>query len=197
MIRDPKAAGGFRAPKQGEMMDELKRLYSGYEKNRLPGKLHYAHLLPENATGALWKDEVSPTVFDVGYDPRSSALALEDEFAHASALRKTGGRERALLVGFGEGRRRSRGEAEASLQELRELARTAGVAVVDATLQMRREIDPRYLIGKGKLEDILLRSMQLMADLIVFDWDGTLMDSTNVIAAALKEAVAAELWPRN
>jgi GTP-binding protein HflX len=41
--------------------------------------------------------------------------------------------------------------------------------VIDATLQYRREPDPRYLIGKGKLEDILLRSMQLMADIIVFD----------------------------
>ncbi len=137
----------------------------------LPGKLHYAHLLPENPTGAMWKDEVAPTVFDVEYDAAAGALALEDEFARASALRRTGGRERALLVGFGDGRQRSRSEAEASLQELRELARTAGVAVVDATLQMRREIDPRYLVGKGKLDDILLRSMQLMADLIVFDWN--------------------------
>ena len=67
------------------------------------------------------------------------------------------------------GRTRSREEGEASLLELRELARTAGVEVVDASLQHRREIDPRTLIGKGKLEDILLRSMQLMADLIVFD----------------------------
>src|SRR6266540_6090307 len=137
----------------------------------LPGKLHYAHLLPENPSGAMWKDEVAPTVYDVGYDALQGALALEDEFARASALRRTGGRERALLVGFGEGRARGRAVAEASLEELRELARTAGVAVVDATLQMRREIDPRYLIGKGKLEDILLRSMQLMADIIVFDWN--------------------------
>ncbi len=137
----------------------------------LPGRLHYAHLLPENPTGALWKDEVAPTVFDMGYDAATGALALEDEFARASALRRTGGRERAILVGFGDGRQRTRADAEASLQELRELARTAGVAVVDATLQMRREIDPRYLIGKGKLEDILLRSMQRMADLIIFDWN--------------------------
>ena len=137
----------------------------------LPGKLHFAHLLPENPTGALWKDEVAASVYEVGYDAAAGALALEDEFARASALRRTGGRERALLVGFGDGRARGRAEAEASLQELRELARTAGVAVVDATLQMRRDIDPRYLVGKGKLEDILLRSMQLMADLVIFDWN--------------------------
>ncbi len=137
----------------------------------LPGKIHYAHLLPENAAGAMWKDEVASSVFELGYDAVAGPLALEDEFARASALRKTGQRERALLVGFGDGRQRGRADAEASLEELRELARTAGVAVVDAVLQMRREIDPRTLIGKGKLEDILLRSMQLMADVIVFDWN--------------------------
>ena len=137
----------------------------------LPGKIHYAHLLPENATGAMWKDEVASSVFELAYDAVAGPLALEDEFARASALRKTGQRERALLVGFGDGRKRGRADAEASLEELRELARTAGVAVVDAVLQMRREIDPRTLIGKGKLEDILLRSMQLMADVIVFDWN--------------------------
>ena len=137
----------------------------------LPGKVHYAHLLPENPTGAMWKDGVAQSVHEIDYDALAGALALEEEFARASAMRHTGGRERAILVGFGDGRARGRAEAVASLEELRELARTAGVAVVDATLQMRREIDPRYLIGKGKLEDILLRSMQLMADLIIFDWN--------------------------
>src|SRR3990170_3073173 len=137
----------------------------------LPGRLHYAHLLPENPSGAIWKDETAAAVHEVGYHPLSGALALEDEFARASALRRTGGREKAILVGFGDGRARGRIVAESYLAELTELARTAGVEVIDATLQMRREVDPRYLIGKGKLEDILLRSMQLMADLIIFDWN--------------------------
>jgi GTPase len=138
------------------------------QEDGLPGKVHYAHLLPENPQGAMWKDEVAPSVHDLPYDALSGALALEDEFARARAVRRTGGRERAILVGFG-GRERGRAEAEASLEELRELARTAGVEVIDATVQLRRDPDPRYLIGKGKLEDIVLRSMQLMATMIVFD----------------------------
>ena len=85
-------------------------------------------------------------------------------------MRRTGGRERAILVGVG-GKGKAAPTREASLAELRELARTAGVEVVDASVQMRRDPDPRTLIGKGKLEDILLRSMQLMADLIIFDAD--------------------------
>jgi GTP-binding protein HflX len=135
-----------------------------------PGRIHLAWLIPENPAGALWQEESAASVHDLRYDALGGPLALEEEFARARGARRTGGRERCLLVGV-SGRTRSRAEGEASLLELRELARTAGVEVVDATLQHRREIDPRTLIGKGKLEDILLRSMQLMADLIVFDAD--------------------------
>src|SRR5512136_2013040 len=76
----------------------------------LPGKVHWAHLLPDNPQGALWKDEEVPSVRDLHYDARSGALALEEEFARASALRRTGGGERAILVGFG-GKGRTRAEA--------------------------------------------------------------------------------------
>ncbi len=140
------------------------------KEDGLPGQVHLAHLLPQNAQGALWKDERAPSVHELQYHALSGALALEEEFARAQTARRTGGRERAILVGVG-GKGRSRAEAEASLWELRELSRTAGVEVIDAVLQLRREIDPRTLIGKGKLEDILLRSMQLMADVIIFDAD--------------------------
>ncbi len=134
----------------------------------VPGKIHYAHLLPENPHGAMWKDEEAVTVHDLSYDALAGALALEEEFARARSVRRTGGAERAILVGFG-GKERGRAQAETSLEELRELARTAGVEVLEATLQLRRDPDPRYLIGKGKLEDIVLRSMQRMATMIVFD----------------------------
>jgi GTP-binding protein HflX len=134
----------------------------------LPGKVHYAHLLPENPTGEMWKDEEAASVHDLSYDALAGPLALEEEFARARSLRRTGGAERAILVGFG-GKSRTRAAAEGSLEELRELARTAGVEVLEATLQLRRDPDPRYLIGKGKLQDIVLRSMQRMATMIVFD----------------------------
>jgi GTP-binding protein HflX len=134
----------------------------------LPGKVHWSYLLPENPQGAMWKDETAPGVHELEYDPLAGALALEEEFARAHSLRRTAGAERAILVGFG-GRSRGRVEAEASLEELRELARTAGVETLEATLQLRRDPDPRYLIGKGKLQDVVLRSMQRMATMIVFD----------------------------
>jgi GTPase len=58
-----------------------------------------------------------------------------------------------MLVGVSVGRQ-PRWEAEDSLAELRQLARSAGARVVDAVLQERDRLDPRYLIGKGKAEEI-------------------------------------------
>jgi GTP-binding protein HflX len=138
----------------------------------MPGRVHWAHLLPENPAGALWKDESAPSVHELAVDPLALAQALEEEFARAAGARRTGGRERAILVGVG-GRGRSRDETLASLAELGELARTAGVDVIDSVVQVRRDPDPRTLIGRGKLEELLLGSMQRLADLIVFDADLT------------------------
>src|SRR5512137_194883 len=84
------------------------------KEDGLPGKVHLAHLLPENPQGALWKDELAPSVHDLAYDAVAGPLALEEEFARASAMRRTGGRERAILVGVG-GKGKSRGDAESSL----------------------------------------------------------------------------------
>ena len=40
-------------------------------------------------------------------------------------------------------------------------------------LQRRKEADPRYLIGRGKLEELSLQAMQLDADVLIFDRDLT------------------------
>ncbi len=57
------------------------------------------------------------------------------------------------------------------VHELRELCRTAGILVVDVAVQRRPEPDPRYLIGRGKLEDVLVRAMQFDASVLIFDPD--------------------------
>ena len=58
--------------------------------------------------------------------------------------------------------------AESSMRELLELARTAGVEVVDTVVQ-RREPDPKTVVGKGRLEEMVLRCLRLDAELIIFD----------------------------
>ncbi|MBI3181510.1 MAG: GTPase HflX [Myxococcales bacterium] len=141
----------------------------GVHDDGLPGVLHFAHLVPENGAGTYWRTETLPSVHERQPDLLETMSALEEELSRRASARRVDGRERAILVAVClDGHR---GRAEASLTELAELARTAGVEVLDQILQTRHQPDPRYLIGRGKLEELNLRSMQLMADLIVFDKD--------------------------
>jgi GTP-binding protein HflX len=143
----------------------------GVGDSGLPGVLHYAHLVPENGTGNFWQVSTLPDVHDGQPDLLDTLEALEEELNRKAAARTVSGREKAILVAVCLNGNRA--HAEASLAELKELARTAGVEVIDSVLQMRREADPRYLIGRGKLEDLNLRSMQAMADVLIFDKDLT------------------------
>lgn len=70
------------------------------------------------------------------------------------------GRERAVLVGI---------ESEESLDELEELAKTAGVETVLRVLQKRPKPDPVFCVGKGKAEELSLRCQAAQADLVIFD----------------------------
>ncbi|HLL54940.1 MAG TPA: GTPase HflX [Myxococcaceae bacterium] len=139
----------------------------GVLENGLPGVVHVAQLLPENEGGQFWRQHTLPSVHGDQPDVLAEVEALEAEFSRSASARRVNGQEKAILVAVCLDGNRAR--SEASLAELAELARTAGVEVLDKVLQVRREPDPRYLIGRGKLEDLNLRSMQLMTDLLIFD----------------------------
>ena len=70
------------------------------------------------------------------------------------------GRERAVLVGI---------ESEESLDDLEELAKTAGAETVLRVLQKRPKPDPVFCVGKGKAEELSLRCQAAQADLVIFD----------------------------
>ncbi len=101
-------------------------------------------------------------------EPRGIIEALEEELARASRRRRTVAKDgRAILVHVAA--KKDAADAEVSLRELEELARTAGVAVVDTVLQIRNRVDPKYVLGKGKLDDVVILSMQRDADVLIFD----------------------------
>jgi GTPase len=97
--------------------------------------------------------------------------ALEDEFARRSRTVSTTAKDgRAILVHVAEKSKQGAfAHAEDSLRELSELSRTAGVDVADKVIQLREKIDPRLIVGKGKLDDIVLRAAELDAATLVFD----------------------------
>jgi len=77
-------------------------------------------------------------------------------------------RQRALLVGTGQGTRTAE-EAEESLDELALLVDTAGADPVDRMLQRRDRPDPATYIGKGKAAELRELADVLDVDVVVFD----------------------------
>ena len=138
----------------------------GVTPEGLPGRLQIAHLLPANAEGKLWELEDVRSVHELAADWMARIGGLEGELAAQARARPVVGAGRAVLVAVGT---RGRDEAESRLAELRELCETAGVEIGDVVLQLRRELDSRYLVGRGKLQEIVLRSMQQLADVLIFD----------------------------
>ena len=60
-------------------------------------------------------------------------------------------------------------DAENSIKELELLTKSANKVILDKFIQTGRKIDPRYLIGKGKLREINLRARHIGADTLVFN----------------------------
>jgi len=80
--------------------------------------------------------------------------------------------EKAILVGLETYRGKvidGRSQGERSLEELEELAITAGVVVVHKVLQRRHAEDAAYYIGKGMVEHLGLLCQELHADALIFD----------------------------
>lgn len=133
----------------------------------LPNRIHWAHLLPENPENERWEVYNRIPFHDLEVDFLEMIEALEAEFAAATSSAEGGhGRERAILIHVTTGPTHG---VKARMMELKELARTAGVEVVGEAVQSRRRFDPKFLVGKGKLEEILLDATQLGVDLLIFD----------------------------
>jgi GTP-binding protein HflX len=136
-----------------------------------PLTVHYGHnvAVPEGRNDSPYQT-VGPIPYgrEDTVDPSTLVTELEEQFARVARTRRVEGKDgRAILVHVTD--RRGAGAAEESLRELEELARTAGVAVVDRVLQVRDAIDPKFVVGRGKLDEVVLKSMQLDATVLVFD----------------------------
>ena len=140
----------------------------------LPGMVRAAHLLPTTAAELDTNGGAPPYAFlepqipsQLDVDFLALINSLEEEMArNRRVARKAEARDRTILVGVTTS---SVYEAEESMAELQELAASAGIVVLDSVIQRRSGIDPRTVLGKGKLEELLVRALQLGADLIVFD----------------------------
>jgi GTPase len=135
-----------------------------------PMWVYYAHNVPV-PRGA--SDEPYRTFGPLPYsqldvDPSHLITALEEEFARQRRAQAVVAKDgRAILVHVCD--KRHAGRAEESLRELTELAHTAGVEVADTVLQVRDRVDPKYVLGRGKLDEVVIRAMQLDVEVLIID----------------------------
>ena len=134
-----------------------------------PGAVYLAHLLPPTERGEPYRLLGPLNLGMLPEDFLGMVTALEGEIGRAAGAREVRPPEgRAVLVHVTADRRRT-AEAERALDELAELARTAGVGVADRVIQVREKPDPRFVMGRGKLEDVTVRAMNLDAELLILD----------------------------
>jgi GTP-binding protein HflX len=154
----------------------------------LPGLAHVASLRPgarDGREGAIERMEPVPPA-ELDLDFRDWIGALEEELARQTRTREVGDGERAILVSVAGAARRGPAppapglDLEMQVEELTELARTAGVRVVDVVTQQRGRPDPRTLLGAGKLEDLVVRAFQHDVDLVIFDQDLSPVQARNL-----------------
>ncbi len=150
----------------------------------LPERLYTAHLLPMEKEGKSWT--FLEPVHPANQVDSAEELIFEVErgFASSHKVQKVDQKkDRAILVSVST---ESKIRAEESLAELVELSRSANVRVLDTILQRRRKINPRLILGKGKLADIMIRALQLDANLLIFNEDlnpsqvGSITDFTDL-----------------
>ncbi len=113
-----------------------------------------------------WKVDRVGSIYGWELDWRFFIEELERAFRARDAVKRVPGAEACIIIGVTTGDPQAAGE---SLDELERLAGTAGLQVMDRVLQRRRKFDGRYVVGKGKLQEILVRAMQLGVDVLVFD----------------------------
>lgn len=133
----------------------------------LPERLYSVHLLPDNSTGKGWI--FLPPVHPANQTESFEDLinSLEAEFSRSQSLKEVERqKDRAILVSVSTEPKLA---AEESLAELVELAGSDNVAVLDTVLQRLRKVNPRLILGKGKLAEIMIRALQLDANLLIFN----------------------------
>jgi GTP-binding protein HflX len=132
-----------------------------------PGLIHSAHLLPNNPDKKVWEIDPPSSMSHFDVDFLKWIQSLEDEFQRGQrSIPLKGVKEKAILISVSK---ESRERLENSMEELKELAESSGVFVVDSIIQRPQNISPTTLMGEGKLRELLVKCMQLGVDLIIFD----------------------------
>jgi len=148
------------------------------DDNGLPALAYIAALKPYDVDGSSvqFLDPVPPSRLD--FDFREWIRELEEALRKATPPRRVGVRERAVLVSVTTGN--TADEGEYAIAELSELARSAGVEIVGTLEQHRRQVDPKTVLGLGKLQELVILTFRHDVDLVIFDQNLTATQARNL-----------------
>ncbi|HEX3773912.1 MAG TPA: GTPase HflX [Polyangiaceae bacterium] len=138
-----------------------------------PQRMTYAYNTPTFEGRGTPYEVVGPVPYGQ-QEPNFAELiaSLETEFAQYERTRAVAAKDgRAILIHVGDKKKGGMQRAKSRLGELDSLARTAGVDVADTVIQLRDQPDPKFVIGAGKLEDVVMRAIDLDAETLIFDCD--------------------------
>ena len=132
----------------------------------LPGPIYSAHVLPDE-TQDPYRVLPPASMEDLYADCRTQILELERELSRKNERHKPKtGRENAFLINAVTQDPKG---AQSSMDELKELCKTSHIQVIDTAIQRRRQIDPKFVVGRGKLADLVIQAIQNHATMLVFD----------------------------
>ncbi|MBX9879035.1 MAG: GTPase HflX [Candidatus Obscuribacterales bacterium] len=141
------------------------------EHGVLADVVHIAHLLPKRSSdGDIWKLMQPSTVRMAETEDFAGLISsLEDEFSKLAPNLKLGkGEERAVLAGLITAETDA-WMVEDELDELAQLARSAGATVCGRLTQSRFTPDARYFFGSGKVQELALLVQEMGANLVIID----------------------------
>jgi GTP-binding protein HflX len=145
---------------------DLMGIVTAVGETELP-RVYLTHILPGAPAETPWQLLPPLAANALNINCLGLIRALEDELAQMRSLHRAAhGKERALLVSVTSAPVR---KARDSLTELKELAASSDIEAVDAILQHRKQVDARFLMGRGKVEELTLTALNRGATMIVFD----------------------------
>jgi GTP-binding protein HflX len=134
------------------------------------GQAHLAQVAPPTSSEEDWIIERPMSIRELeGHNMLELIRSLEEELTRSIKAREVrrSSQERAVIIGLNTGE--SLFESESRLEELAELTRSAGATVAHRSMQHRSAPDPRTLIGRGKLQELVSKAYHEDADILIFD----------------------------
>ncbi|MBN4053136.1 GTPase HflX [bacterium AH-315-L15] len=139
----------------------------GILSNGMPGQIYLAHLLPPNPKEKLYEVHSPIPIHRLNLSLNPFLKELEGEMnRNQRQAIATGQADRAILLSASH---LPRIDQEDAMDELAELAHSAGLRPIDRVIQRPKQLHPKYLLGQGKLKEVVMKALQQQADLLIFD----------------------------